>query len=143
MDTHPAVLHCCPPPATWQRMAVHIAGMAAHIEGMAAAELSCPPERFAFGGSCKTTQRGGTIWLTNTHAEPRLACTRCVRTPRQQPSFLPCRYGYASVDNLTDVVSRYQSAGIPLEAIWSDIDYSEGTACTRCICRMPATPPAL
>ncbi len=29
------------------------------------------------------------------------------------------------MDNLTDVVSKYQSASIPLEAIWSDLDYSE------------------
>lgn len=35
------------------------------------------------------------------------------------------RYGYLSVENLTDVVSRYQGATIPLEAVWSDIDYSE------------------
>ncbi|KAL4422366.1 hypothetical protein ABPG75_008563 [Micractinium tetrahymenae] len=55
--------------------------------------------------------------------------TRVVGRPAMQPywafGFHQSRYGYSSVDNLTDVVSKYQSASIPLEAIWSDIDYMD------------------
>lgn len=55
--------------------------------------------------------------------------TRVVGRPAMQPywafGFHQGRYGYLSVENLTDVVSRYQGATIPLEAVWSDIDYMD------------------
>jgi alpha-glucosidase (family GH31 glycosyl hydrolase) len=34
-----------------------------------------------------------------------------------------CRYGYPNVEYLLDVVKAYHKAQIPLDVIWSDIDY--------------------
>ena len=34
-----------------------------------------------------------------------------------------CRWGYEHVQELAAVVANYTAAGLPLEAIWSDIDY--------------------
>ncbi|KAL2888994.1 glycosyl hydrolase family 31 [Ceratocystis lukuohia] len=36
-----------------------------------------------------------------------------------------CRWGYTKLQDLEDVVQRMQAASIPLETIWSDIDYME------------------
>ena len=37
--------------------------------------------------------------------------------------FHQCRWGYANWSQLQDVLDNYESAGIPLENIWTDIDY--------------------
>ncbi|KAF2839462.1 glycoside hydrolase family 31 protein [Patellaria atrata CBS 101060] len=37
--------------------------------------------------------------------------------------FHQCRWGYTNISQLQDVVDNFASSGIPLETIWSDIDY--------------------
>ncbi|KAJ1720071.1 hypothetical protein LPJ53_005256 [Coemansia erecta] len=36
-----------------------------------------------------------------------------------------CRYGYTSVYEVNDVIANYSKANIPLEAVWSDVDYMD------------------
>lgn len=38
---------------------------------------------------------------------------------------LVCRWGYQTLSAVEEVVSAYSAAQIPLEVIWTDIDYSE------------------
>ncbi|EFJ41704.1 hypothetical protein VOLCADRAFT_30523, partial [Volvox carteri f. nagariensis] len=45
--------------------------------------------------------------------------------PRWALGFHQSRYGYGSVDELEDVVASYNQARIPLDVVWSDIDYTD------------------
>lgn len=50
----------------------------------------------------------------------------CVGLPTMQPfwshGFMQCHWGWSAIDDLRNVVQRYEDANIPLEAIWTDID---------------------
>ncbi|MGR5503946.1 TIM-barrel domain-containing protein, partial [Vibrio sp. DNB22_10_4] len=37
-----------------------------------------------------------------------------------------CRWGYDTVESLETVVENFKKFDIPLETIWSDIDYMDG-----------------
>ena len=37
--------------------------------------------------------------------------------------FHQCRWGYKDINALETVISKYQENSIPLDTIWSDIDY--------------------
>lgn len=34
-----------------------------------------------------------------------------------------CRWGYANISVLEQVIANYSAAGLPLETVWSDIEY--------------------
>ena len=53
----------------------------------------------------------------------------CIGTPAIPPfwslGFHQSKWGYDSVDYLNEVISNYKSYGLPLDTIWSDIDYMD------------------
>lgn len=55
--------------------------------------------------------------------------SQVVGQPTMQPywglGFHQCRYGYQDVFNVAEVVYNYSQANIPLETMWTDIDYMD------------------
>ena len=55
--------------------------------------------------------------------------SQVVGTPALPPywalGFHQCRYGYQNVDQVRDVVDNYRRHNLPLETMWTDIDYMD------------------
>jgi alpha-glucosidase (family GH31 glycosyl hydrolase) len=48
-----------------------------------------------------------------------------VRVPLWSLGWNQCRWGWPSTEYVEQVVANYTKAGIPLDVVWSDIDYME------------------
>jgi hypothetical protein len=49
--------------------------------------------------------------------------------PHWSLGYHQCKWGYRTLGALQEVVEGYRQAGVPLEVIWSDIDYMDRYRC--------------
>ncbi len=54
---------------------------------------------------------------------------RPAMVPHWSLGFHQCKWGYHTLGALQAVVEGYRQAGVPLEVIWSDIDYMDRYRC--------------
>ncbi|KAJ7778724.1 alpha-glucosidase [Mycena maculata] len=71
-------------------------------------------------------------FLAGSQTDPTAAATQyaeIVGTPAEVPywsfGFHQCRFGYTDYVDVAGVISNYSAAGIPLETMWTDIDYMD------------------
>ncbi|KAL3467529.1 glycoside hydrolase family 31 protein [Aspergillus heterothallicus] len=69
------------------------------------------------------------FFTSSTPKEASMQYAKIVGLPAMQSywafGFHQCRYGYRDVFHVAEVVSNYSKANIPLETMWTDIDYME------------------
>ncbi|KHN93800.1 alpha-glucosidase [Metarhizium album ARSEF 1941] len=91
-------------------------------------------DRDEWSGFLEYNMVGGVIDLWFFAGESPVDVAKQYSLVTQPPAMVPysalgfhqCRFGYQDVFNVAEVVHNYSKAGIPLETMWTDIDYMDG-----------------